>query len=327
MAKLNGDEGEREKLYTIKQGNTEADIALLGARLNALRVGGTDIVLGFNSSKDYIESGCYAGATVGRVANRIAGGKFKLFGKSYALEKNDCGIHLHGGREGFDKKLFKLLNKTENSVTLFYESRDGEEGYPGNLKFTVKYTIADGALEIKFEGVGDKDTLWCPTNHAYFNLDGEQTCDCLGNILQINANYYTPTDENMLPSGEKKEASGTPFDFTKPKKIGENFGCAQLESTCGYDHNYILNGECAAHIKSTKTGIGADIYTDYPCLQFYTGGQLGGAKGKTRAYDKWAGFCLEPQYCPNAVNMTGFEKPVLKENEVKSHYIKIVIKN
>ena len=314
-------------IITLKDGNIEAEIESVGAMINALRVNGVDIVLGFNSVEDYIKSGCYAGATIGRVANRIAKGRFTLNGKEYQLNVNNGENHLHGGNEGFDKKPFTILEQTDNSVTMEYISADGEENYPGDLRFTVKFTVEDNSLLMEYSAVSDKDTLWCPTNHAYFNLDGEHKGDCRNNLLRLNANFYTPIDSGLIPTGEKKAVKGTPFDFTKSKRIGEEVGSKELKSTLGYDHNFILKDTHAAHAESEVTGIKMDVYTDMPCLQFYSGGQLNCVIGKSGVYNQYAGFCLEPQFCPDAVNIQGFEKPILKAGKIKKHYIqyKIVI--
>lgn len=312
-------------IKTIKDGNIEAEIESVGARINALKVNGIDIVFGFNSVEDYNKSGCYAGATIGRVANRIAKGRFTLNGKEYRLNVNNGENHLHGGNDGFDKKPFTLTEETADSVTMEYLSCDGEENYPGNLRFTVKFTVENNALLMEYSAVSDKDTLWCPTNHAYFNLDGEQKGDCRNNLLQLNADFYTPVDGGLMPTGEKKAVKGTPFDFTKPKRIGEEIGGEELNVTLGYDHNFILNGAPAAHAESEVTGIKMDVYTDMLCLQFYSGGQLNGVTGKSGVYNKYAGFCLEPQYCPNAINLQDYQKPVLKAGQIKKHYIRYKI--
>ncbi len=318
-------DGKCAYMYTIKNDNIEVDICEIGARINALRVDGVDIVLGFNSVEDYNKSGCYAGATVGRVANRIANGRFTLNGKEYLLNVNNGENHLHGGNVGFDKKRFAVTEDTDNSVTMVYESCDGEENYPGNLRFTVKFTVENNSVLIEYSAVSDKDTLWCPTNHAYFNLDGEHKGDCRNNLLQLNADYYTPVDGGLIPTGEKKSVKSTPFDFTSLKRIGENTDSEELKATLGHDHNYILNGEHAAHAESEVTGINLDVYTDMPCMQFYSGGQLNGVTGKSGFYNRYAGFCLEPQFCPNSVNMQGFDKPILKAGAIKKHYIKYKI--
>lgn len=312
-------------IISLKDGNIEAEIESVGARINALRVKGVDIVLGFNSVEDYNKSGCYAGATVGRVANRIAKGRLTLNGKEYQLNVNNGENHLHGGNEGFDKKLFTVLEQMDNSVTMEYVSADGEENYPGNLKFTVKFTVENNSLFMEYTAVSDKDTLWCPTNHTYFNLDGTGKGDCLKNLLQINADKYTPVDSGLIPTGDKRSVKGTSFDYTKLKRIGVDIGSNELKASLGYDHNYILASDHAAHAESEKTSIKMDVFTDMPCLQFYSGGQLNGVKGKSGVYNQYAGFCLEPQYCPNAINMNGFEKPILKKDEINSHYIRYKI--
>lgn len=317
-------DGTEVYLYTINSGNIEVDVCEVGARINALRINGVDIVLGFNSVEDYIKSGCYAGATIGRVANRIAKGRFTLNGKEYQLNVNNGENHLHGGNEGFDKKLFTVLEQTDNSVTMEYVSADGKENYPGNLKFTVKFTVENNSLLMEYSAVSDKDTLWCPTNHSYFNLDGESMGSCLNNILQINADKYTPVDSGLIPMGEEVTIKSTPFDFTKLKRIGETIESEELKMTLGYDHNYILNSDHAAHAESAVTGIKMDVYTDMPCLQFYSGGQLNNVTGKRGVYTQYAGFCLEPQFCPNAINLKGFDSPLLTAGEEKTHYIKYV---
>lgn len=314
-------EGRETFLYTITDGNIVAEICDMGARLHSLLVGGVDVVLGFNSVKDYIASATFAGATVGRVANRIAGGKFTLNGKSYLLNKNNGANHLHGGDIGFDRKVFELIAHTENSVAFRYVSADGEEGYPAELQLTVCYTVENCGLKITFKGESDGDTLWCPTNHAYFNLDGEGSGDCRGNLLYVNSDYYTPTDAGLIPTGEKRAVKGTPFDFNSKHKIGEYFGAEELKATNGYDHNFILKGGLAASAESERTGIRMDLLTDMPCLQLYTGGAMGRCAGKSAVYDRWYGFCLEPQYCPNAINAEGFDKPVLRAGKEVEHYI------
>ncbi len=314
--------GKDAFIYTISDGKLSVDICNVGARINALRVNGVDIVYGFDCVEDYVASGTFAGATIGRVANRIAGGKFALGGKTYTLACNDGKNHLHGGTVGFDKRAFTVERHDDKSVVMSYLSPDGEEGYPGELKMIVEFTVSDGALTVKFDATSDKDTLWCPTNHAYFNLDGENSGKMTDNILTINAPRYTPVDGGLIPTGELKSVIGTPFDFTSPKRIGENIACAELASTKGYDHNFVFGDERICRVESVKTGITMELTTDMPCVQFYSGGYVENIKCKSGHYGQWTGFCLEPQYMPNAINMHNVDSPVLRAGESKSHYIK-----
>lgn len=314
-------DGKEARLYTLRDKNISVGILDFGAAIHFIKIDGVDITLGFNSVDDYIQSGTYCGASIGRYGNRIAEGKFVLNGKAYQLNVNDGKNHLHGGKVGFDRKIFTVKALSENSITLEYVSPDGEENYPAELRFTVKYTLENHSLKIEFTGTSDGDTLFNPTNHTYFNLDGEDTGDCKNNLLQINANYYTPVDGGLIPTGEKATVKGRAFDFTAIKRIGEDFGKKELIATNGYDHNYILNDEHAAHAESVKTGIKMDIYTNMPCMQLYTGGGMHLCHGKTRDYETHAGFCLEPQFCPNSINMTNFEQPVLRKGTTAKYYI------
>lgn len=316
-------DGEEVTLYTLDDGFLSVDIVDRGARINAIRVGGTDVALGFDTVSDYIKSATYAGATVGRVANRIAKGRFSLGGKEYKLYINNGENHLHGGKQGFDDKQFAYVESDGESLTLAYTSVDGEEGYPGTLTMRVTFAVKGGALTMDYSAASDADTLWSPTNHTYFNLDGDAEV-CLDNVLTVNARYYTPTDGGLIPTGEKRAVAGTPFDFNSPHKIGERFGADELKATDGYDHNYILGSDKPAAVAfGERMGIEMTLTTDLPCMQLYTGGSMGRIVGKGGAtYGKWGGFCLEPQYAPDAINQTAFEKPLLKKGEIKKHYIK-----
>lgn len=314
--------GKETYLYTIGENNLEVDIGDFGARINSIRFDKTDIALGFNSVQDYLESGTYAGTTIGRVANRIADGRFVIGGRLHYVSVNDGKNHLHGGIRGFDKRLFTALSHTANSICLQYISEDGEEGYPGKLCFNVKFTIKDGSLCINYAAVSNMDTLWCPTNHTYFNLDGEDSGDCRDDILQLNADSYTPTDDTLIPTGDVLPIEGTPFDFLKAKPIIADFTNPALRVTNGYDHNYIANDNNMAFAYSIKTGISLCVSSDMPCFQFYTGGAIKSCKGKSRQYGEWSGFCIEPQFCPNAINFTNFDKPIIYTDKRYEHYIK-----
>lgn len=248
-------DGRESWQYTISGGDIQLTVCNPGARVNSLKIGGVDIVLGFPTSADYLASGSFAGATIGRVGNRIAKGRFTLDGREYVLNINDGQNHLHGGPKGFDKYDFELTEGTDDRLVFRHFSPDGEENYPGNLDFTVTYAICGNELKITFSAESDADTLWNPTNHMYFNLDGEQSGDCLGNLLQIDSDFYTPVDEGLIPTGERRFVGDTPFDFRAAKPIGRDIGDEALKGVGGYDHNYILNGSAAAYAISPKTGI------------------------------------------------------------------------
>ncbi len=304
--------GRQVVAYTISEGDTEVEVWDLGARINAIRLSGTDIALGFNSPEGYFESDCYVGATIGRTANRIAGGRAVIAGKPYFLPCNEGKNHLHGGFLGFDKRFF-TAQVIPDGVVMTIVSEDGDMGYPGKLTMHVTFSLVGSELRILYAAVSDRDTLWAPTCHAYFNLDGESSGSCGGNVLTLNADKYTPVDDELIPTGESADVGGTRFDFRSPKPVG---------AEGGYDHNYILSsGAPAAVVSSQKTGISMEVYTDMPCMQLYTGGMLHAAHGKHGAYGAGDGFCLEPQFMPNAVNLKGFEVPVLENGEAANHYI------
>ena len=306
--------------YTIC-GDIEVEISTLGATLLSLRTPDrngnmVDVLLNFPDAKDR-GSGCgYMGCAIGRNGNRIGNGGFSLEGKTYPLAKNDGGkAHLHGGPLGFHQKNFDAQVQDDSLVMTCF-SPDGEEGYPANLTFTVKYTVTGTTLVIEYFAESDGTTIINPTNHAYFNLSGEHDGSILDNVLQIHADRYLPTDKNLIPTGEETYVEGTPFDFRQPKPIGRDIGCAdaQLATAGGYDHNFCLTDSHFAVVYSEKTGIQMDCYTDRPGVQFYSGNFLNGSVGKSR-YPKNAGFCLETQLWPDCINKPQWQSPVLKKDE------------
>jgi aldose 1-epimerase len=322
-------DGQRVDLYTLTNANgMRARITNYGAILVSLDVPDkngklADITLGFDTLEGYIKGHPYFGAIVGRYANRIGAAKFKLNGLEYQLAANNGPNHLHGGIKGFDKVVWKAEDVTGNSnralVKLSYLSKDGEEGYPGNLTCSVTYTLTkDDQLKISYEARTDKNTILNLTNHTYWNLAGQGNGDILGHELMLSADKYTPVDEGLIPTGEIKSVKDSPMDFTKPMIIGSRI--AQVEG--GYDHNYVLNigGRkvpfCARVYEHTSGRI-MDIYTIEPGVQFYTGnfldGSLTGKAGKV--YNKHYGFCLETQHFPDSPNKPQFPSVALKPGD------------
>ena len=315
--------GREVYLYTLSNEKLRVGIIDLGAAIQFLEVsapqGRRDVCLGFGGVEEYLQSGVYCGASIGRVANRIGGAAFNLNGKSYMLTANEGKNHLHGGAEGFDRHIFSVQEEGEG-LTFSRYSRSGEEGYPGNLYFRAAFSLEGSALNINYTAKSDGDTLWAPTCHAYFNLNGGG--DTCGTMLKINADKYTPIDAELIPTGAIEDVSGTPFDFTSPKAIGKDIGakCEQLSPAGGYDHNFVLNGEHAATAVGSESGIRLDVYTDMPGLQFYSGNFIRG-NGKHGRLSPREGFCLEPQFFPNAINTEGFTPPILQKNTEKNLYI------
>ena len=272
-----------------------------------------DIVLGFDTLDEYVRNPRYFGALIGRHANRIAGGKFSLNGVEYRLTKNDGANHLHGGFKGFDKRVWSA-RQDGNTLHLSYFSKDGEEGYPGNLTALVDYTLLDNELRIDYRATTDRDTIVNLTNHSYFNLRGEGTI--LDHELTLNADSFTPVSEDLIPTGEIRSVEGTPMDFRKPKAIGSHIPDVQ------YDHNFVLNDwdglpRLVARLYESISGRVLEILTTEPGMQFYSGNFLDGSMvGKNGVvYEKYTGLCLEPQHFPDAPNHPNFPSTVLRPGE------------
>jgi aldose 1-epimerase len=325
--------GEAVELYTLKNAKgAAATITTFGARVVTLQMPDRagkfdDIVLGFDNLDGYLQAPPppYFGATVGRYANRIAGGKFKLDGKTYTLAKNNGANHLHGGNMGFDKVVWTAKPGTGSSaasVAMTYLSKDGEEGYPGNLTATVTYTLTDNnELQIVYSATTDQDTVVNLTNHSYFNLAGQGEGDILGHVVMVNADRFTPVDQGLIPTGELEKVDGTPFDFRQPTPIGDRIDAKdpQIALGMGYDHNFVLNRtgsslELAARVTEPKTGRVMEVLTTEPGMQFYTSnfldGTLKGVGGKT--YPRRSAFCMETQHFPDSPNHPGFPSTTLK---------------
>jgi aldose 1-epimerase len=283
-----------------------------------------DVVLGFDSLAGYTGIHPYFGCLVGRYANRIADGKFDLDGASYTLARNNGENHLHGGLAGFDKKVWdarEVREGDEAGIELSYTSADGEEGYPGELKVRVLYSITPSCeLRIRYWAETSKPTPLNLTYHGYFNLKGAGNGDILGHELMINADSYTVVDDQLIPTGELRDVTGTLMDFRQPKPVGRDM--EKVEG--GYDHNFALNSNGnltkAAVLKEPTTGRWMEVYTDQPGIQFYGGnfldGTLTGKDGKK--YFKHYGLCLETQHFPDSPNQPGFPNTILRPGEIFS---------
>ena len=279
-----------------------------------------DVVLGFDNLQQYLKGHPYFGCTVGRVANRIARGRFTLDGKTYRLAVNNGPNHLHGGLKGFDKVVWKAEPQSGASVRFTYTSADGEEGYPGKLEVTVVIELTDkNELSIDYSAGTDKPTPVNLTNHSYFNLAGQG--DILSHELVINADKYTPKDENSIPTGVIAPVRGTPMDFTTPHAVGSRF--AELEEKpVGYDHNFVLNGggktlALAARVFEPKSGRVMEVLTTEPGVQLYTSNYLDGSLTGKRGvvYRQHAGLCLETQHFPDSVNHPQFPSVILRPGQ------------
>lgn len=288
-----------------------------------------DVTLGFDTLAGYLKNTTYFGALIGRYGNRIQGAEFTLNGRVYHLLKNDGNNHLHGGGVGFDKVLWDsavIQDGGAEKLELKYLSPDGEEGYPGNLRARVLYSLSqDNGITIEYFAESDQDTVVNLTNHAYFNLAGHDGGSIADHRLRIYARHFTPIDAECIPTGEIRSVAGTPMDFTQMRRIGDGFAVEetdeQLRFGFGYDHNYVLDHEpgCfdkAAEAVCDRSGRCLTVFTDKPGVQFYTGNHLNDIKGKGGAvYGKRNGFCLETQYFPNSTKHTHFPSPILRKGE------------
>ena len=291
-----------------------------------------NIVLGYAKPADYLNSPIrpYFGATIGRVANRVAGSSYRLGGKTYRLVANNGGHSLHGGRLGFDRRLWKarpFSGRGYRGVAFNLVSEHLDQGHPGRLRVTVSYRLGDdNTLGIEFKAQSDRPTHVNMTHHSYFNLCGEGREDVLGHQLWINADRYTPVNRRSIPTGKILAVGGTPLDFRSPKAVSDGLRGrhAQIKICGGYDHNYVLNKNInrgfslAATLLEPRSGRGMELWTDEPGLQFYSGNQLDGRiRGKSgRAYGKYAGLCLEPQHFPDSPNQKHFPSTLLKPGEI-----------
>jgi aldose 1-epimerase len=320
------DDGTVIDMYTLKNATgATAKIITYGAIVTELWVPDRngevgDVVLGFDDLKGYLGPHPYFGGVVGRVVNRIANAKFTLDGKTYALPANSGTLTLHGGKVGFDRRVWKaepISDPHAASVRLTYLSPDGEEGFPGNLSVTVTYSLIDGnALKIEYRATTDKPTIVNLTNHSYFNFAGSGTI--LNDVLTINADTFTPTDSTLIPTGEIKPVKDTALDFTHPTVIGARIDALKPDPG-GYDHNYVLNGNpgelhFAARVSDPSNGRQMEVWTTEPAMQFYSAIHLDGSIVGKRgvAYPAFGALCLETQHYPDAINHPNFPSTVLR---------------
>ena len=326
-------DGRDVDLYLIKNCNrVEIEITNYGGIVVSLKVpdrqGKTaDVVLGYDDLASYERDKWHFGAIIGRYANRIANGKFRLNGAEYTLARNNGPNHLHGGLSGFEKAVWRVpegSGEQDSRLVLEYVSEDGEEGYPGKMDARVEYSLTDeNEFKIHYSAKTEKDTIVNLTNHSYFNLRGAGEDDILLHQLQLSADQFTPVNENLIPTGELRHVDHTPFDFTQPRTIGSRIhpDDQQLKFGRGYDHNWALNVNRAlspaATLYEPLSGRTMEIFTTEPGIQFYSGNFLDGSvQGKAGAsYGPRGGLCLETQHFPDSPNHANFPSTVLRAGE------------
>ena len=315
--------------YELTNGNLRLEVLNYGARLHKLFVpsnrGEIDVLLGFDDPDGYLGDNPYFNAVIGRVANRIRDSKFTLDGKTYTLYPNFGAHCLHGGENGFDRRFFTVTVPDENKacVKMTYVSPDGEEHFPATLTLTVTYTLTDNdELQIRYDAESDGSTPFNPTNHAYFNFNGDYS-PVLDTVVFIDSEQMTESDEGFTCTGKILDIKGTPFDFSKGKAIGDKLDKENVifkNALGGYDFNYILRpdrdvSKPAAQALNKKTGIRMDVYTDRPCLQLYSGNFLDGTVVGKAAFPYQSAFCMETQGYPNACNIPSFPQTTLHKGE------------
>jgi aldose 1-epimerase len=325
-------DGAAIHIYTLTNAHKlQARIADYGGTVASLEVPDRDgkmgdVVLGFDTLAEYLANPTqYFGALIGRYGNRIANGRFSLDGVEYKLPRNNGENSLHGGDNGFNRRVWKSRALPDGGLELTYLSKDGEEGYPGNLSVTVTYHLTGAdELRIDYAATTDKDTVVNLTNHSYFNLKGAGSGDILGHNLLLNAERFTPVDKGLIPTGELLGVAGTPFDFRRLTAIGARIeqNDEQLKLGGGYDHNWVLNKSgnaltLAARVEEPTSGRTIEVHTSEPGIQFYTGNFLDGSvKGKGgKVYVRRGAFCLETQHFPDSPNHAAFPSTVLKPGQ------------
>jgi len=312
-------------IYVLENDYLKAYVSDMGATLTKLidKKSNTNCVLGFLNDEDYVRSACYLGASVGRNANRIGNAKFNLNGKTYELSVNDNMNQLHGGGlNGFSFKTWNKVSETKEEITLSLFSKDGEEGFPGNLNVEVTYKLDKNSLIWEYSGTTDEDTILNMTNHSYFNLGDT---NIYNHEIKIHTDKYSPVDEYSLTQANVTKVEGTPYDFRDFAKVKDN-----LDSLGGgIDNNYVwevMGDKLMAELRCNNLQL--NVYSDLPDMHFYTGEYLNGSNANNgSSYKPYDGLCLECQYYPNGINYDGFIKPILKKGETMTHYIRYEINN
>lgn len=327
--KLFGKTTEGKEIHAYIMSNEKGEsvsILDLGGAIQAINIKDgngnlTDVALGYDTVKEYENNDGYLGALIGRYANRIAKGSFNLNGKTYKLYNNNGNNHLHGGKTGYDKRIWDA-EITGNNLVLRLKSADMEEGYPGNCAIKVIYNFSQSSeLSIEYFAVSDKDTIINLTNHCYYNLNGEGNGDILEHKLKLNASHFVEIDNESIPTGKISNVKGSAFDFTCFKEIGKDIDAdyIQLKNGIGYDHNYVIDKgkDLACEVLGDKNNITMQVFTQMEGVQLYTGNFLSGVKGKGgKAYNKRYGFCLETQHFPDSINQPAFPSPILKAGKL-----------
>ncbi len=327
--------GEEVDAWVLRgAGGVEARVVGYGGAIVSLRAPDregrvADVVLGYDDVQGYVDGQAYFGALIGRYANRIRGGRFRLDGREHALPVNDGPNHLHGGPLGFHRALWSVepLHTAEGAgLALAHDSPDGDQGYPGAVRARVAYLLtARGDLVVDYRATSDRPTPVGFTQHSYFNLTGDPARDVLDHRLRLEADGFTPVDGTLIPTGETAPVAGTPFDFREPAAMGGRIGAGhpQLARAGGYDHNFVLRGgglRLAARVHEPGSGRVLEVHTTEPGIQFYSGNFLDGTdRGKGGArYGRRCGFCLEPQHFPDSPNQPAFPSAILRPGEFYS---------
>ncbi|KAI4343851.1 hypothetical protein L6164_011152 [Bauhinia variegata] len=323
---------EKIGFYELKKGNFKLNITNYGATIISVMLPDkhgnvADVVLGFDNIEAYKNDTVYFGALIGRVANRIGGAQFTLDGKTYKLPSNDGKNTLHGGPRGFSDVIWTVkTHKEDNHITFTYDSSDNEEGFPGKLSVAVTYMIIGGnKLGVKMEAVPiDKATPVNLAQHSYWNLGGHDSGNILSHTIKLHASNITPTDKDLIPTGEIKSVKGTPYDFLEPRVIGDRIN----ENFVGYDINYVLDKGSSEHFRKVATvehrnsGRKMELWTNQPGVQFYTSTSLKDTKGKGGVtYKRYAALCLETQGFPDSVNHDNFPSQIVRPGEKYKHYM------